>query len=224
METKIAVSDYIYRMKPRILLSVLALTLTLFNTAAAQTTTKPSEDYNYFLHRSTAHPLTVDPHKWVQQPQIDSWESMDIAFNKAQQNQDGYGIYQLAYMEYVQNLTKDELNPKTMLYRAFEIGKANGDPYLMYWVTHLEGAVFFHYEYLSRRRHHAEWTDSVATEKKEWPVLYLLADLNDACYKEIKILGEQYLQCAYLKDETYGLLPYDVRLKAQEMEQNASKK
>jgi len=224
METKIAVSDYIYRMKPRILLSVLALTLTLFNTAAAQTTTKPSEDYNYFLHRSTAHPLTVDPHKWVQQPQIDSWESMDIAFNKAQQNQDGYGIYQLAYMEYVQNLTKDELNPKTMLYRAFEIGKANGDPYLMYWVTHLEGTVFFHYEYLSRRRHHAEWTDSVATEKKEWPVLYLLADLNDACYKEIKTLGEQYLQCAYLKDETYGLLPYDVRLKAQEMEQNASKK
>jgi len=51
-----------------------------------------------------------------------------------------------------------------------------------------------------------------------------LADLNDACYKEIKTLGEQYLQCAYLKDETYGLLPYDVRLKAQEMEQNASKK
>jgi hypothetical protein len=64
----------------------------------------------------------------------------------------------------------------------------------------------------------------VATAKKEYLVLYLLADLNDKCFQQMKDLAAQYLQCAYLKDETYGLLPYDVRAKAVEMEKNAAKK
>lgn len=211
-------------MKSLLISSLVSLALFLVIPASAQTAMKSGEAFNYFLHRSVDSPLTVDPHKWVVQPPVNTWESMVAAYNTAQQNQDGYTLYQLAYLEYVHNFTIAELNPKTMLYRAFEIGKANGDPYLMYWVTHLEGSVFFRFEYLDRRRHHAEWTDSVATEKKEWPVLYLLADLNNECFKEMKTLAQQYLQCAYLKDETYGLLPYDVLLKAQEMEKNASKK
>jgi len=212
---------YIYSMKFRLTLLTLAL-LSLM--ATAQNTLLSGEAYNYYQKRNADHPLTVDPHKWAKQPLVNSWETMEAAFNTAQQNQDGYGIYQLAYLEYVHNFTIYKLNPKTMLYRAFEIGKTNGDPYLMYWVTHLEGTVFFHYEYLERRRHHAEWTDSVATEKKEWPVLYLLAEMNAESFKEMKSLGSQYLQCASLKEETFGLLPNDVLMKAQEMEKNAAKK
>jgi hypothetical protein len=180
--------------------------------------------FNYYLHRTPAKPLTVDPHKWAKQPQIDSWESMEQAVNTAMQNNDGYGLYQLAYLEYVHNFTVSKLNPKTMLYKAFEIGKANADPYLMYWVTDFEGTAYFRFEYLQRRRNHAAWTDSVATAKKEYLVLYLLADLNDKCFQQMKDLAAQYLQCAYLKDETYGLLPYDVRAKAVEMEKNTAKK
>lgn len=88
----------------------------------------------------------------------------------------------------------------------------------MYLITDFEGTAYFRFEYLQRRRNHAEWTDSVATEKKEVPVLLLLADLNDKCFLLMKALADQFLQCAYLKEETYGLLPYDVRRKAQEMD------
>lgn len=215
---------YIYPMKSLLLRSLMGLAFFLALPLSAQTAMKPREVFNHYLHRSIDKSLTVDPHKWAEQPQVNTWESMVAAYNTAQQNLDGYTLYQLAYLEYVHNFTMTELNPKTMLYRAFEIGKSNGDPYLMYWVTHLEGSVFFRFEYLDRRRHHAEWTDSVATEKKEWPVLYMLANLNKECFKDMRTLAEQYLQCAYLKDETYGLLPYDVLLKAQEMEKNATEK
>jgi hypothetical protein len=213
---------YIYGMK--LSLKLLSLALILCLSAPAQNSIISSEAFNYYLHRNPARPLTVDPHKWAEQPLVNTWDSMEAAFNAAQQNRDGYGIYQLAYLEYVHNYTMSKLNPKTMLYRAFEIGKTNGDPYLMYWVTHLEGTVYFHYEYLERRRHHAEWTDSVATEKKEWPVLYLLAEMNIECFKDMKSLASKYLQCANLKEESFGLLNYDVLQKAQEMEKNATKK
>lgn len=216
---------YIYHMKIRLLCTILVISLSIL--ATAQTMSKPDEDsnlYNHFLHPSPTRPLEVDPHKWAVQPQVNTWETMESAFNTALKNNDGYCIYQLAYLEYVHNFTSSKLNPKTMLYRAFEIGKDNGDPYLMYWVTHLEGTVFFRYEYLERRRNHAKWTDSVATEKKEVPVLFLLAELNEECYKDMKSLAKQYLQCAYLKEETFGLLPYDVRQKALDMEKGTLKK
>jgi len=209
-------------MKPCLIPFILALTLTL--SVNAQDIAQSGNDFNYYLHPNPARPLLTDPHKWAQQPQINSWESMEQAYNTAQQKQDGYGLYQLAYLEFVHNYTISKLNPKTMLYRAFEIGKANGDPYLMYWITDFEGVAYFHYEYLERRRNHARWTDSVATEKKEYPVLFLLANLNDKCFVEMKGLASKYLQCAYLKDETFGLLNYDLHLKAQEMEKNDSKK
>lgn len=216
---------YIYHMKISLLCTILIVSLTI--PAAAQTMPKRSEasnKYNHYLHPSSTRPLDVDPHKWAEQPPITTWETMEAAFDSAQKHSDGYGMYQLAYLEYVHNFTNSKLNPKTMLYRAFEIGKDNGDPYLMYWVTHLEGTVFFRYEYLERRRNHAEWTDSVATQKREVPVLFLLAALNDECYKDMKSLAKQYLQCAYLKEETFGLLPYDVRQKAMDMEKDALKK
>ena len=145
---------------------------------------------------------------------------MEQAVAAAQLHRDGYGLYQLAYQEYVHNYTVSKLNPKTMLYQAFEIGKANADPFLMFWVTDLEGTIYYRFEYLQRRRNHAAWTDSVATVKKEYVVLKMLADLNDKSFQQMKALAAQYLQCAYLKDETYGLLPYDVRSKALEMEKN----
>ena len=208
-------------MKIRSFLTFLLFACLLSLPMNAQTT---GDAFNYYLHRNPAKPLTMDPHKWSKQPQIDSWESMEQAVNTAMQNNDGYGLYQLAYLEYVHNFTVSKLNPKTMLYKAFEIGKANADPYLMYWVTDFEGTAYFRFEYLQRRRNHAVWTDSVATANKEYPVLYLLADLNDKCFQQMKALAAQYLQCAYLKDETYGLLPYDVRAKAVEMEKNAAKK
>lgn len=211
-------------MKPRLILSILALAMILVLPSEAQTSAGSGAVYNYYLNQTPARPLTVDPHKWANQPQVNSWESMELATNSAMQNLDGYGLYQLAYLEYVHSFTISKLNPKTMLYKAFEIGKANSDPYLMYWVTEFEGTAYFRFEYLQRRRNHAEWTDSVATEKKEFPVLNMLADLNDKCFLEMKALAKQYLQCAYLKDETYGLLPYDVRQKTLEMEKNDSKK
>lgn len=183
-----------------------------------------AESFNYYTNQSPARPLTTDPHKWASQPKVNSWESMEQAVTAALQQQDGYGLYQLAYLEYVYNYTVSKLNPKTMLYQAFEIGKANADPYLMYWVTDLEGTVYFRFEYLQRRRNHAAWTDSVATVKKEHVVLKMLADLNDKSFLQMKALAAQYLQCAYLKDETYGLLPYDVRAKALEMEKNSTQK
>jgi len=205
-------------MKPCLILTILALVTTTILPTAAQTPVGSGDAFNYYLHRNPTRPLTADPHKWAQQPQVNSWESMELATNTAMQNLDGYGLYQLAYLEYVHNFTISKLNPKTMLYQAFEIGKANGDPYLMYWVTEFEGTAYFRFEYLQRRRNHAEWTDSVATEKQEVPVLLLLADLNDKCFLQMKALADQYLQCAYLKEETYGLLNYDVRRKAQEMD------
>ena len=205
-------------MKPCLILIILALVMTTILPTAAQTPVGSGDAFNYYLHRNPARPLMVDPHKWAHQPQVNSWESMEQATNTAMKNLDGYGLYQLAYLEYVHNYTISKLNPKTMLYRAFEIGKANGDPYLMYWITEFEGTAYFRFEYLQRRRNHAEWTDSVATEKKEGPVLIWLADLNDKCFSEMKDLAKKYLQCAYLKDETYGLLPYDVRPKALEMD------
>lgn len=211
-------------MKPRLILLFLALAMVLILPLKAQTQVTTGLVYNYYLNPTPDRPLDIDPHKWSNQPQVKSWESMEQATNEAMQNLDGYGLYQLAYLEYVHNYTASNLNPKTMLYKAFEIGKANGDPYLMYWVTELEGTVYFNYEYLQRRRNHAQWTDSVATEKKEVPVLVMLADLNDKCFLEMKALAKKYLQCAYLKDEKYGLLPYDVRQKALEMSKNASKK
>lgn len=204
-------------MKPFLILTILALVMTTTLPTAAQTPVGSGAVYNYYLNSTPDRPLMVDPHKWAQQPQVNSWESMEQATNTAMKNQDGYGLYQLAYLEYVHNFTISKLNPKTMLYKAFEIGKANGDPYLMYWITDFEGTAYFRFEYLQRRRNHAEWTDSVASEKKEGSVLLLLADLNDKCFLQMKALADQYLQCAYLKDETYGLLPYDIRRKAQEM-------
>ncbi|MCX6308224.1 MAG: hypothetical protein NTY32_05105 [Bacteroidia bacterium] len=209
-------------MKPGLILSILALALAL--SSHAQSSVGSGAVYNYYLNRTPARPLTVNPHKWVQQPQVNSWESMEQATNTAMLHLDGYGLYQLAYLEYVHHFTISKLNPKNMLYKAFEIGKANGDPYLMYWVTEFEGTAYFQYEYLQRQRNHAAWTDSVATEKKEFPVLQMLADLNDKCFMEMKELAKQYLQCAYLKDETYGLLNDDIRQKAQEIMKNASKK
>ena len=202
----------------------MVLALSMVQASIAQTTDTIGKDCNDDLHQRPTRPLLVNPHKWAQQPQVNSWESMEQASNKAIQDNDGYSLYQLAYLEYVHNYTISKLNPKTMLYKAFEIGKANSDPYLMYWVTELEGTVYFHYEYLQRRRNHAEWTDSVATVKKETAVLFLLADLNDKCFLEMKELAKKYLQCAYLKDETYGLLNFDIRRKAKEMEKNTSKK
>lgn len=199
--------------------SILACLLTL--TANAQST---GEAFNYYLHPNPSKPLTVDPHKWAKQPQVNSWESMEQAFNTAIQQQDGYSIYQLAYLEYVHNYTVSKLNPKTMLYKAFEIGKTNADPYLMYWVTDFEGTAYYRFEYLQRRRNHAAWTDSVATDKREFTVLKMLADLNDKSFQQMKALAAQLLQCAYLKDETYGLLPIDPRPKALEMEKAAAKK
>ncbi|HET9571124.1 MAG TPA: hypothetical protein VFP20_06925 [Bacteroidales bacterium] len=211
-------------MKLHHILPILTLTLITFHPAAAQSTPQSDDVFNYYMHQDSIHPLAVNPRKWAEQPNVNSWETMETSYDTAQIDRNGYRIYQLAYLEYVHNYTHSKLNPKTMLYRAFEIGKENGDPYLMYWVTHLEGTVFFRFEYLERRRHHAEWTDSVATEKEEWPVLYLLAKLNTESFDEMKSLASQYLQCAYLKDETYGLLPYDVLRKAQEMEKKTSKK
>ncbi len=211
-------------MKPLLILLFLALAMVLTLPLKAQTQVATGLVYNYYLNPTPDRPLDIDPHKWSNQPQVKSWESMEQATNEAMQNLDGYGLYQLAYLEYVHNYTVSKLNPKTMLYKAFEIGKANGDPYLMYWVTELEGTVYFNYEYLQRRRNHALWTDSVATEKKEAAVLTLLADLNDNCFLEMKDLAKKYLQCAYLKDEKYGLLPYDVRQKALEMAKNSPKK
>jgi len=210
-------------MKPRLILSMLALAMILAFHSEAQTTAGSGSEFNYYLHRTPDRPLDIDPHKWAQQPQVNSWESMEQATYTAMQNQDGYGLYQLAYLEYVHNFTISKLNPKNMLYKAFEIGKTNGDPYLMYWITELEGTAYFRYEYLQRRRNHAAWTDSVATEKKEIPVLLLLADLNDKCFLEMKELAKLYLQCAYLKEETYGLLSHDIRKKALEMKKIASK-
>lgn len=209
-------------MKSCLILFLLAFALALPSDAQMQVGS--GMVYNYYLNRTPDRPLTINPQKWAQQPQVNSWESMEQANNIAMQNLDGYGLYQLAYLEYVHNFTISKINPKNMLYKAFDIGKANGDPYLMYWVTEFEGTAYFHYEYLQRRRNHAAWTDSVATEKKEFPVLQMLADLNDKCFMEMKELAKQYLQCAYLKDETYGLLNYDVRQKAQEIMKNASKK
>ena len=200
---------------------VFVLFLLLALPALAQST---GESFNYYLHPDPSKPLMVDPHRWSKLPQVDSWETMEQAFNTAIQQRDGYGLYQLAYLEYVHNYTIDKLNPKTMLYRAFEIGKDNADPYLMYWVTELEGTAYFRFEYLQRRRNHAVWTDSVATAKQEYPVLKLLADLNNKCFQQMKALAAQYLQCAYLKDETYGLLPFDPMPKALEMEQKTTKK
>jgi len=205
-------------MKSRLILSILALAMVLIFPSEAQTLVGSGGVYNYYLNPNPARPLNINPHKWAQQPQVNSWESMEQATDEAMQNLDGYGLYQLAYLEYVHNFTISKLNPKTMLYKAFEIGKANSDPYLMYWITEFEGTAYFRYEYLQRRRNHAEWTDSVATEKKEVPVLNMLADLNDKCFLEMKELAKQYLQCAYLKDETYGLLNYDVRQKAKEID------
>jgi hypothetical protein len=210
-------------MKPRLILFFLALAMALTLPLKAQTQVATGLVYNYYLNPTPDRPLDIDPHKWSNQPQVKSWESMEQATNEAIQNLDGYGLYQLAYLEYVHNYTISKLNPKTMLFKAFEIGKANGDPYLMYWVTELEGTVYFKYEYLQRRRNHAQWTDSVATQKKEAPVLILLADLNDKCFLDMKELAKQYLQFAYLKDETYGLLPYNVRQKALDMAKNSSK-
>jgi hypothetical protein len=180
--------------------------------------------YDYYRNPQANKPLTADPHKWPNQPAIQSWEAMDQAYQAAVQAQDGYGMYQLAYLEYVHNYTVSTLNPKTMLYKAFEVGKSKGDPYLMYWVTELEGTVYFRFEYLQRRRNHAVWTDSVASARGAYRVLNLLADLNDKCYQQMRTLAAQYLQCAYLKDETYGLLPYDLRPKALEMARNAVSK
>lgn len=201
-----------------------ALLLSMALPLAAQNQTMASELYNYYQFPEPDCPLDVAPHKWIQQPLVNSWESMEQAAAKAMQNRDGYGLYQLAYLEYVHNYTISKLNPKTMLYNAFDIGKANGDPNLMYWITEFEGTAYFRYEYLQRRRNHAAWTDSVATERKDFRILYLLADLNDKCFTEMKTLAAQYLQCAYLKEETYGLLPYDVREKALEMEKKSAQK
>jgi hypothetical protein len=219
--TKIADCVYIYGMKLRYEVTFLAIALCLALPMAAQST---GDAYNYYLHPNPARPFLVDPHKWAKQPQVDTWDAMEQAVNTAMLNKDGYGLYQLAYLEYVHNYTVSKLNPKTMLYNAFEIGKANADPYLMYWVTEFEGTAYFRFEYLQRRRNHAAWTDSVATVKQEYPVLIKLADLNDKCFQQMKALAAQYLLCAYLKDETYGLLPYDIRPKALEMAKNASKK
>jgi hypothetical protein len=208
-------------MKLRSKLTFLVLVLMLARPLSAQTS---GDAYNYFLHQSPLHPLLVDPHKWAKQPQVNTWETMEQAVNSAMQNNDGYGLYQLAYLEYVHNYTVSKLNPKTMLYKAFEIGKSNADPYLMFWITDFEGTAYFRFEYLQRRRNHAFWTDSVATVKQEYPVLKMLADLNDKCFQQMKDLAAKYLQCAYLKEETYGLLTYDIRPKALEMEKNATKK
>lgn len=208
-------------MKNRSFQNFLALAFLLALPLVAQT---PGDAFNYYLHPNASRPLMVAPHKWANQPQVNTWETMEQAVNTAMQQNDGYGLYQLAYLEYVHNYTVSKLNPKTMLYNAFEIGKANSDPYLMYWVTDFEGTAYFRFEYLQRRRNHAAWTDSVATAKQEYPVLKLLADLNDKSFVQMKALAAQYLQCAYLKEETYGLLPYDIRPKALEMERNATKK
>lgn len=208
-------------MKSSSILTFLLFTLIFTGGLTAQ---NPVDPYNYYLNRSAARPLTTAPQKWQGQPRVNSWETMEQAVTVARQQRDGYGLYQLAYLEYVHNYTVSKLNPKTMLYQAFEIGKANADPYLMYWVTDLEGTIYFRFEYLQRRRNHAAWTDSVATAQKDYTVLKMLADLNDKCFLQMRALAAQYLQCAYLKDETYGLLPYDIRPKALEMERNAGKK
>lgn len=207
-------------MKSSCLVTFIAL-LMAFTTASAQT---GADAFNYYLNPNTERPLTVNPLKWVRQPSANSWESMEQAVGNALSNRDGYGLYQLAYLEYVHNFTNSKLNPKTMLYQAFEIGKSKADPYLMYWVTDFEGTAYYRFEYLQRRRNHAYWTDSVATEKREIPVLKMLAELNDKSFQQMKSLAEQYLQCAYLKEETYGLLSTDLWSKIQDMEKNSAKK
>lgn len=207
-------------MKSSCLVTFIALSM-LMTMVSAQ---NKEDSFNYYLNPNPARPLTVDPHKWVRQPSVNTWESMEQAVAQALTKNDGYGLYQLAYLEYVHNFTNSRLNPKTMLYQAFEIGKSNADPYLMYWVTDFEGTAYFRFEYLQRRRNHAFWTDSIATEKKELPVLKLLADLNDKSFQQMKSLSAQYLQCAYLKEETYGLLPTDIRRKILEMEKSSDKK
>jgi hypothetical protein len=184
----------------------------------------PGDAFNYYEHPDANKPLTVIPYKWPGQPLVDSWTTMEQATKEAMDIRDGYSLFQLAYLEYVHQFTHSALDPRTMLYHAFEIGKANGDPYLMYWVTDLEGVVYFNFEYLERRRNHALWTDSVASAKKEWPILYLLADLNEKSFSQMKTLANHYLKFANLKEETFGLLNFDVRKKAEEMERNYPRK
>jgi hypothetical protein len=214
-------------MKTRLFLIALLIVLASVTKTEAKTnpTLTPSGDIlNYYKYPDPLKPLTVDPHKWEQQPLVNSWPAMELATKEAMEKRDGYGLFQLAYLEFVHQYTYGKLDPKTMLYNAYEIGKTNGDPYLMYWVTDFEGVAFFFFEYLDRRRNHAMGTDSVATEKRELPVLYMLADLNEKNFQQMKALASQYIQCAYLKNETYALLNYDVRKKAQTLENLQPKK
>lgn len=202
--------------------SLLVLVLSL--TAFAQNTPTNKEIFDHYTYRKAAFPLTTAPQKWAHQPDVDTWDTMEQAAASAHANGDGYGLYQLAYLEYVNQYTRQKLEPKTMLYHAFEIGKEYGDPYLMYWVTALEEATFYDFEYMDRRRNHARWTDSVATERQEWPVLLLLADLNDACFQKIKRMANESARYANLKNETFGLIKYDIRKKADEMKKSSLKK
>jgi len=203
---------------------LMALLLLLFHlTANAQNTPSNKEIFDHYKYPKAAFPLTTAPQKWVNQPDVDTWDTMESAAASAQENKDGYGLYQLAYMEYVNQYTRQKLEPKTMLYHAFEIGKENSDPYLMYWVTALEEVTYYDFEYMDRRRNHARLTDSVATTRQEWPVLLMLADLNDACFVKIKKMTKASARYANLKNETFGLINYDIRKKAVEMKQRSSK-
>jgi hypothetical protein len=203
--------------------STILLFLLLASTLYGQTAVPSQEIFDHYNYPRLDFPLNVNPIKWKHQPDVDSWETMEKAAAAAQQDFDGYGLYQLAYLEYVHQYTALKLDPKTMLYNAFEIGKTNGDPYLMYWVTDLEGTVFYDFEYLDRRRNHARLTDSISTKQMEWPVLFLLADLNDSFYLKIKSLSQKYIRYANWKNETYGLLKLDIRNKAEEIKKKISR-
>ena len=195
-------------------------------TVWAQKMSSPAEKwdpYNYYQNRDPLKPLDVAPYKWDEQPMVANWNDLQKSYTEALARQDGYRLLQLAYLEYVHGYSNGTLDPKTMLYKAFEMGRTKQDPYLTYWVTELEGMIFFQFEYLDRRRGHALTTDSIATQRNEWPVLQLLADLNEKSFAEMKQLASKYLQCAYLKDETYGLLPYDVHAKAQTLKEAGAK-
>jgi hypothetical protein len=204
--------------------SMLLMTVLYANLAHAQLPVSDTDVFDYYKNPNPQFPIALNPTKWAQQPVIDSWEGMEKAVGAAFRNKDGYSLYQLAYQEYVHQYTKSAMDPRTMLFNAFEMGLKKGDPYLMYWVTELEDVVYFRFEYLDRRRNHARLTDSIATSKMEIPVLYRLADLNDKSFNEMKRLAATYLQCAYLKDETFGLIAQDPRVKAKTMEASRLKK
>ena len=196
---------------------VLLLSPQMIQQCSAQDSLPSGDRFDYYLHPSLDKPLVTIPYKWKSQPIVDSWTGMENAVKQATLLGDGYGLFQLAYIEYVHQYTHKTLDVKTLLYHAFEIGKKNGDPYLMYWVTEFEGVALYNFEYLDRRRSHALWTDSVASDKKEWWVLDKLADLNERSYKEMMQLATLYIRHANLKTETYGLLNFDVRKKMEEL-------